>query len=86
MSYQIEIPLPHLLYQRLLREAQYRAQDVSTVVRTALEEYAQRFDITQTRTWQLCGAFTVAEPDPEYVVGSDETGAPVTNFAEHVDV
>jgi metal-responsive CopG/Arc/MetJ family transcriptional regulator len=85
ISHQIEITLPHLLYQRLLREAQYRAQDVSTVVRTALEEYAQRFDITQTRTWQLCGAFTVAEPDPEYVVGSDETGAPVTNFAEHVD-
>jgi hypothetical protein len=50
-----------------------------------LEEYAQRFDITQTRTWQLCGAFTVAEPDPEYVVGSDETGVSVTNFAEHVE-
>jgi len=42
-------------------------------------------DLTQTRTWQLCGAFTVAEPELEYLIGSDETGAPITHYAEYVD-
>ncbi|MDY7080680.1 MAG: hypothetical protein SXV54_27680 [Chloroflexota bacterium] len=84
-SRHLEIILPNSLYQWLFREAQRRAQDVSTVVLTALEQYAQQFDLTQTGTWQLCGAFTVAEPEPEYIVGSDETGAPTTNYAEHVD-
>ncbi len=50
-----------------------------------LKEYAQQFDLSKTRTWELCGAFTVAEPEAEYVVGSDETGSPTTNYAEHVD-
>jgi metal-responsive CopG/Arc/MetJ family transcriptional regulator len=81
----LEITLPNQLYQWLSHEAQRRAQDVSTVVQTALEQYAQQFDLTQTRTWQLCGAFTIAEPEPEYIVGSDETGAPTTDYAEHVD-
>ncbi|MBL7063918.1 MAG: hypothetical protein ISS49_06870 [Anaerolineae bacterium] len=84
-SRQLEITLPNPLYQWLFREAHRRAQDISAVVRTALEQHAQRFDLTQTRTWQLCGAFTVAEPEPVYIVGSDETGAPTTNYAEHVD-
>ena len=55
------------------------------MVQFTLEQYAQPFDLTRTRTWQLCGTFTIAEPEPEYVVGSDETGAPITNYAEHVD-
>jgi len=43
---------------------------------------SEKNDLTQTRTWQLCGAFSVAEPEPEYIVGYDETGAPITNYAE----
>jgi hypothetical protein len=85
VSRQLEITIPDTLYQWLLGEAQRRTQDVSTVVQTALEQYAQQFDLTQTRTWKLCGAFTIAEPEPEYIVGSDETGAPITNYAENVD-
>ncbi len=54
-----------------------------------LERYAESeaadFDITQTHTWQLCGTLEVAEPEPEYVVGYDEQGQVVTNYAEHVD-
>lgn len=84
-SQQLEITIPDSLYQWLLREAQRRAQDVSVVVQAALEYYAQQFDLTQTRTWQLRGAFTISEPEPKYLVGSDETGAPITNYAEHVD-
>jgi hypothetical protein len=41
------------------------------------------FDITQTSTWQLL--LEIAEPDPKYVVGRDEQGNPITNYAEHVD-
>jgi len=43
------------------------------------------FDIRHTRTWQLCGALAVSEPDPEYVVGRDAQGQEMTNYAEHVD-
>jgi hypothetical protein len=40
-------------------------------------------DITKTSTWQLL--LEIAEPDPEYVVGRDEQGNLITNYAEHVD-
>lgn len=46
---------------------------------------AQRATITQTRTWELRGTLEVAEPEPEYIVGRDEQGRPITNYAEHVD-
>ena len=76
-SRQLEITIPETLYQWLLGEAQRRAQDVSSVVQALLEQYVQEFDLTRTRTWELCGALTVAEPEPEYLVGSDEMGAPI---------
>jgi len=85
LSRRIEITIPDALYQWLSQEAQRRAQDISTVVQEALEHYAQHFDLTETRTWELCGAFFVAEPEPKYIVGTDETGEPITNYAEHVD-
>ena len=61
------------------------ARDVSSVVQAVLEEYVEEFDLTRTRTWELSGTLAVAEPEPEYLVGVDETGSPVTNTAEHVD-
>jgi len=85
-SQQLKITVPYTLYQWLLHEAQRSAQNISDVVQTALlEQYAQQFDLTQTRTWELCGTLAVAEPDTEHISGIDETGAPVTNYAEHVD-
>ncbi len=84
-SRQITITISDTLYQWLLREAQRRAQDIPAVVQSVLEHYVRHFDLIQTRTWQLCGAFTIAEPEPAYLVGSDETGSPTTNYAEHVD-
>jgi len=84
-SRQIEITVSEALYQRLSREAQRRSQDVSTVIQAALEQHSREFDLTQTRTWELCGAFTVAEPEPKYLVGSDEADSPATNYAEHID-
>ncbi len=84
-SRQLKITVPDTLYQWLLQEAQRRAQDVSTVVQVALEQYVEQFDLTQTQTWRLCGTFTIAEPEAEYIIGSDDTGVPITNYAEHVD-
>jgi metal-responsive CopG/Arc/MetJ family transcriptional regulator len=84
LSQHLEITLPDALYQWLLNEAKRNAQDVSTVVQAALEQYAQPYDLTKTRTWELCGAFTVVEPEAAYIVNSNQD-LPVTNYAEHVD-
>lgn len=84
-SRQLKITIPETLYQWLLGEAQQRAQDVSAVVLDVLEQYVQEFDLTRTRTWELCGTLAIAEPEAEYLADSNETGASITNYAEHVD-
>lgn len=85
----IEIDLPPTLYRWLVDEAARCSATLDQIVRQVLERYieekASRFDITQTRTWELCGALQVAEPDPEYTVGQDEQGNILTNYSEHVD-
>ncbi len=43
------------------------------------------FDLMQTRTWELCGAFEVINPPEEDIVERKETGEIVTNYAENVD-
>jgi len=87
--YRIQLELPPTLYLRLTGEAARRSVSLDQVVQQALERYAESevtaFDITQTRTWELCGTLKVAEPDPEYVVRHDEQGNVITNYAEHVD-
>lgn len=81
----LKITLPDAIYQWLLQESQNRTQDVSIIVQAALEQYAQRVDLTKTSTWELCGAFTIAEPETEYIVDSDNSDTITTNYAEHVD-
>jgi hypothetical protein len=49
------------------------------VIQAVLEQHAQPFDLTKTRTWELCGAFTVAEPEPEYLVSDKDTLLQVLN-------
>lgn len=50
-----------------------------------LNNTSTKFDLTKTETWNLVGALTVTEPDSKYVVGVNETGESITNYAEHVD-
>ena len=38
-----------------------------------------------TLTWRLCGSLEVSHPEPEYIVGQDAIGRPITNYSEHVD-
>ncbi|MCX6031671.1 MAG: type II toxin-antitoxin system Phd/YefM family antitoxin [Chloroflexi bacterium] len=66
------------------RAAHLSDAEVDELIERARTEQAA-FDITQTRTWALRGTLEVAEPEPEYIVGRDEQGRPITNYAEHVD-
>jgi len=66
-----------------LQEQNPMAQAEIREARAVYESVA--FDITQTQTWQLCGTLEITKPDPEYVVGRNEQGQVITNYAEHVD-
>ena len=81
MSYQVQLTLPGPLYQWLAQTAQQQAQDIAAVIQTALEYYQQHFDIRQTQTWKLCGAFTVAEAEARYLQNNNAT----THYAADVD-
>jgi hypothetical protein len=40
--------------------------------------------INQARTWELCNAFKVTNPEPDYIVGRGEDGKIITNYAENI--
>jgi len=88
-DYRVQFDLSPALYRWLVNEAARRSAPLDQIIPQMLEHFAQTeepdFDITQTRTWQLCGALEVSEPDPEYIVGRDAQGHEITNYAEHVD-
>ena len=75
----LEIP-DELMTQ--LEHSEYSVQDI---VVKALERYIQAEAIAKTSTWQLCGTLEVSNPAPEYIVGRDEKGEIITNYAEKVD-
>jgi len=52
-----------------------------------LENYVQAElpDITKTRTWELCGSLEIVQPDSKYIIGQDNRGQVVTNYAENID-
>ncbi len=43
------------------------------------------FDLTQTETWQLCGSVEIPDPSSHEIVGYDEQGKAIANFAQQVD-
>ncbi len=79
----IEIP------DELMSQLENSGYPVQEIVLKALERYIQAedtaIDITKTKTWELCGAFEVAEPASKYVTGEDEQNQVITNYAENVD-
>ena len=79
----LTIEIPDELMSRLENQG-YAVQDI---VVKALERYveAKPSNITQTRTWKMCGTLEVSEPDPKYIVGRDKQGQVITNYAEKVD-
>jgi len=79
----IEIP------DKLMSELERSGCPVQEIVVKALENYIKPensdIDITKTQTWQLCGAFEIANPEAEYIVGQDEQGKIITNYGKKVD-
>ncbi|OCQ98496.1 hypothetical protein BCD67_08010 [Oscillatoriales cyanobacterium USR001] len=79
----IEIP------DELMSQIEQKGYPLQEIVVKALERYVEAkeddFDSIQTRTWELCGAFKVTNPEPDYIVGRGEDGEIITNYAENVD-
>jgi len=85
----IHLEIPDYLYQWLSVKTEQRGVTLDQMLHEALDLYAQTegalYEITRTRTWELCGALRLAETEPQYVVARDEAGDTVTDYAEHVD-
>lgn len=79
----LTLDIPDALLSRL----QESGQPVQATVLRAIEQYIhqQAVPITQTDTWKLMGTLEIGDPDPAFVVGQDENGQPITNYAEQVD-
>jgi hypothetical protein len=81
--WQIDIP------DELISQLDGEGYSVAEAVIKALEHYLHAKSSESKRitndTWQLCGSFTIANPEIEYVVGQSENGQPITNYAENVD-
>jgi len=77
----IEIP------DELISQLELTGYSVQDLVVRAIERYVQVDlpTITESRTWQLCGSLTVSDPALEYIVGEDQQGKTITNYAEKVD-
>ncbi len=80
-TFTVEIP------DQLLSEIEQIGQPVQDVIVQAVEAYVLKNhrSSVQTQTWQLCGTLQVATPDAEAVVGQDDQGNLITNYAEQID-
>jgi hypothetical protein len=38
-----------------------------------------------SKTWELCGSLEIPRLEAQYIVGQNEQGQVITNYAEHVD-
>ena len=76
----IEIP------EQLMSQLEGTGYPLQDIVLKALERYVESedttFNITKTRTWELCGTFQVVEPEAEYTVGQDKQGKIISNYGE----
>ncbi|MEM9539706.1 MAG: hypothetical protein AAGA60_09355 [Cyanobacteria bacterium P01_E01_bin.42] len=77
----IEIP------DELLNRVEKTGDNIEDIVLAALKDYLtkEKFDLTQTKTWDLCGKYTVENPESEDIVGTDKEGNIITNYSENVD-
>ncbi|WP_204105949.1 MULTISPECIES: hypothetical protein [Spirulina sp. CCY15215] len=80
-QFAIDIP------DELIAQLENQGDKIETIILAALEDYLtkDKFDITQTTTWEICGKYTVENPELEYIVGTDEQGNLTTNYSENVD-
>jgi hypothetical protein len=71
----------------LMSRLEQRSSSLQEIVTKALETYleTESLEITQTLTWQLCGSLEISELDPQYILGKDNQGRVITNYAENTD-
>jgi hypothetical protein len=71
----------------LMSRLEQRSSSLQEIVTKALETYleTESLEITQTLTWQLCGSLEISELDPQYILGKDNQGRVITNYAENID-
>ena len=75
------------ILDQLISQLQGQNCSVQEIVIKALENYVKTelTDITKTRTWALCGSLEIDQPEPKYIIGQDNQGQPITNYAENID-
>ncbi len=73
----LTINIPDDIMQKLEKQD----QPLQTLLLQAINEYLEKRSPAKTKTWELCGAFEVANPDPSELIS--EIG--LTNYAENLD-
>jgi len=78
----ITLEIPDELMSRIDTE-QESLQDIFI---KAIEKYlgTEKPNITQTRTWELCGSLEIPHPESQFIV-EDQEAEKSTNYAEHID-
>ncbi len=76
----LEIP------DELMSRIDTKQESLQNIFIKALENYleTENPNITQTRTWELCGSLEIPHPESQFVVEDREAGK-LTNYAEHID-
>ncbi|MCM0593682.1 MAG: hypothetical protein HEQ35_02610 [Gloeotrichia echinulata IR180] len=78
----ITLEIPDELMSRL----DITKESIQDIFLQALENYLEKEkpNITQTKTWELCGSLEIPHPEPRFIV-EDEQARTSTNYAEHID-
>ncbi|WGV25215.1 hypothetical protein [Halotia branconii] len=73
----------------LVSQVKSAGYSVETILLKALTQYLAHSlvprSITETRTWQLCGRFTVSEVASTDILSENTNKTETTNYAEQVD-
>jgi hypothetical protein len=85
----ITLEIPDELISRL-ETKQESLQEIFQIFFNALKQHldsnleSENQNITQTKTWELCGSLEIPNPDTQFIVEDTEAGKS-TNYAEHID-
>jgi hypothetical protein len=81
----ITIEIPESLMSRIQAIGQPPPAVVLQAIEQYLEDQPRSVPQRSSRTWKLCGSLEIPHPEAQYIVGQNEQGQAVTNYAEHVD-
>jgi hypothetical protein len=81
----ITIEIPESLMSRIQASGQPPQMVVLQAIEQYLEDRPSSMPQHSSKTWELCGSLEISQPEAQYIVGQNEQGQAVTNYAEHVD-